>query len=691
MKLCSTINKCCYFILISFLSILISSPVYSQTGDSSDGNVDLCETNVCPEGQECIEDFFDFCPVKDKACVLCEYCGNGYKSETEACDDGNSNEEDECRECKAPACGDGISNDFDSSETCDDGNDIDTDSCRNDCTYCGDSIKDASEDCDDGNGDNIDGCRDDCTIQECGDSVVDSNETCDDGNDIGDDACRNNCTFCGDEVIDSTEECDGNNFGESGKPEEGAICNSSCVVEYCGDGIKQDYEICDPTDLSNIEEAAACTNECVQMECPGEGYELTCDFSCQDKDGNATFCCSCPECGDGETNGLEECDDGNDSNLDYCTNGCRNSVCGDDYKSPDEECDDGNSSNLDYCTNTCESSACGDGFKNGKEECDDGDDDDTNACKNDCTLSQVCGNGIKEAGEACDDGNTNNDDSCRNNCTSKPRSYYKCESIPFLPNCNTSPGRNARSCWDSRGKRTCSKFQLDLWCKRGSRGSKWTWYHEYWVDQRCSGKVTRSGNTFSCHNSSNNTTYQCTTPLVLVFDVGTPVEYVKDDGKSNFNLVSEDLPELVRTDWPTAVTPWLAYDRDGDGLITSGNELFGSGTDMGGFSATFGFEALAVFDKNKDEVIDEKDPDYGKLLLWSDINSDRISDKLELKTLSEGGVKSISLDFNASSKCDDRGNCEAERSSFTWVDEDGKKHEGEVIDINLISRTTDDE
>lgn len=361
MKSCSLINKSCRFIVLSFLLFAVSLPAYSQTGDSSDSNIDLCEMNACPEGQECIEDFFDFCPTKGQACVLCEYCGNGYKSDTETCDDGNANDEDGCRACQTPFCGDGISNDFDSNETCDDGNDVDTDSCRDDCTYCGDGVKDATEDCDDGNDDNIDGCRDDCTIQMCGDLIVDSNETCDDGNGIDDDACRNNCTFCGDDIIDSAEECDGDNFGESGKPEEDAICNSSCGVEYCGDGVTQDYEVCDPTDLSDIEEAAACTNKCVQMECPGEGYDLVCDFSCEDKDGNATFCCGCPSCGDGEINGLEECDDANEDDLDGCRKDCTIQMCGDGIVDEDEECDDGNNIDGDGCDSTCKSEidSCG--------------------------------------------------------------------------------------------------------------------------------------------------------------------------------------------------------------------------------------------------------------------------------------------------------------------------------------------
>ena len=83
--------------------------------------------------------------------------------------------------CRVPECGDGI---LDSGEACDDGNENNNDSCRNDCTtpFCGDGIKDANEECDDGNQNNDDQCRNDCTTPVCGDGIKDANEECDDGN-----------------------------------------------------------------------------------------------------------------------------------------------------------------------------------------------------------------------------------------------------------------------------------------------------------------------------------------------------------------------------------------------------------------------------------------------------------------------------------------------------------------------------
>src|SRR5262249_54443520 len=63
----------------------------------------------------------------------------------------------------------------------------------------------------------------------------------------------------------------------------------------------------------------------------------------------------------------------------------------------------------------------------------------------------------------------------------------------------------------------------------------------------------------------------CNTPLVLSFD-GAPVEY-RIDSAHAFDLNGT---RSQVTDWPTARTPWLALDRDGNGRIDDGGELFGS-------------------------------------------------------------------------------------------------------------------
>ncbi len=60
--------------------------------------------------------------------------------------------------------------------------------------FCGDGIVDDGEECDDGNSDNLDDCRNDCTLPFCGDGIVDLGEECDDGGNESGDGCSPVCT-----------------------------------------------------------------------------------------------------------------------------------------------------------------------------------------------------------------------------------------------------------------------------------------------------------------------------------------------------------------------------------------------------------------------------------------------------------------------------------------------------------------
>lgn len=116
------------------------------------------------------------------------------------------------------------------------------------------------------------------------------------------------------------------------------------------------------------------------------------------------------------------------------------------------------------------------------------------------------------------------------------------------------------------------------------------------------------------------------------------------------------------TGWLKGDDAWLVLDRNANGKIDTGRELFGVDTlitvteKLPGASvattftrnATNGFEALRSLDANADSVFNASDAAFGQVRLWQDLNQDGISQSAELFTLAAKGITAIALNPTAS-------------------------------------------
>ncbi len=140
--------------------------------------------------------------------------------------------------------------------------------------------------------------------------------------------------------------------------------------------------------------------------------------------------------------------------------------------------------------------------------------------------------------------------------------------------------------------------------------------------------------------------------------------------------------------WIAADDGFLVLDRNGNGLIDNGTELFGDSTPLAdGGKAFNGFHALFQEDTNQDGWVDADDQRYADLKVWRDLNQNGSSEADELKTLAESGIQALKVDATPNYRVLDNGNVIADVGSF--IRSDGSTADmattQQLGDVDLVS------
>jgi hypothetical protein len=170
------------------------------------------------------------------------------------------------------------------------------------------------------------------------------------------------------------------------------------------------------------------------------------------------------------------------------------------------------------------------------------------------------------------------------------------------------------------------------------------------VDNDCDGATDQEQSAcYNCH------------PSPIVIDIlGDGINLTSAADGVQFDITSNGRPK--RFSWIQGDDAWLALDRDGNGTIDNGRELFGNYTPQPlSASPPNGFLALAEFDKaaqggDGDGGIDVRDAIFSDLRLWRDRNHNGASEPDELHTLASLDVARLELDYKESKRTDEHSN-----------------------------------
>jgi hypothetical protein len=257
-------------------------------------------------------------------------------------------------------------------------------------------------------------------------------------------------------------------------------------------------------------------------------------------------------------------------------------------------------------------------------------------------------------------------------------------------NCSDSVDNNCNNLTDEQEHCACPVGEYDIWVGAG-------------IGYDCT--LCQDGEDNDCDDAidaldSGCRPDACASP-VLVDIFGNGFDLTNAINGVSFDLNSDGTRETLSWTAPQSDDAWLALDRNGDGVINNGTELFGNFTPQSNPPPGMGrngFNALIEYDKadkggNADGFITERDTVFGNLLLWQDMNHNGSSEANELHSLKQFGLTTIECNYQESKRRDRYGNLFRYRAKVSdmrntkisrWAWDVFLVHDGNSLADNLI-------